>query len=701
MKRAFFLIFSLFFMMGADGLPPKAESMAKAKKMAFKESVKCAQGDAEACVSMGDRYLTGRGIGYDRSQARFVYDKACRAGSQRGCVLQSAMLLDSARLRDNRKALKLLQTACDSGDQFGCTWLGVMHTDARIVPRDVAKGMELFTAACDAGEAYGCLRMGEHSDSPEAAATAYETGCALSGEQACVRWGDALFEGTGTAQDYDRASALVYAWCIGGSWQACYAGGLHLKEARDREKVIEFACVNEGLCTVFGEHIEQGLYPFVQHRGRAQTAYRADCDQRSFRACNLLGDSLRRAPDDWSEAAEVYGGNCKANKANCSGSRCSEEIAASCTSLAGMYWSGVGVEKDYDKGAELYGRACEGMDDQGCAKHGYHLVHTAKGKADQLTEGLKHLRDTCLAGVSWACTAVADLREGRLGIEADPADAVVMLTKGCKAGDRDSCRGLVTSEARGMPGAEYETVLDIIDDACNRDEGSACATLADLVLHRDAEKSAAALARACELEDFEACLSLGDAQGLAIADGRCDSSDSRCSARAWMAQSGCGVKKDAKSATDLYTRACVAGSTGACAAKAELEGDVPGLREHCNVQTLAGCSALGASAAKGDRSAGIAVWRDACEHGDGESCVSLAEGLASGDGVAADLEEAAHIFERACAGNRPHRCDEMLVDTDSALRACAGLEALKVAAEAAPAAESEPAEDEAEEAKPE
>ena len=61
---------------------------------------------------------------------------------------------------DYQKAAQLYQKACDSGEAFGCSILGVLYKNGQGVNQDYQKAAELFLKACNSGEAFGCFSLG-------------------------------------------------------------------------------------------------------------------------------------------------------------------------------------------------------------------------------------------------------------------------------------------------------------------------------------------------------------------------------------------------------------------------------------------------------------------------------------------------------------------------------------------------------------
>lgn len=115
----------------------------------------------EACHALGMRYMQGRSVSRDKSQAAGQFGRACEAGYVPGCV-DAGILLEAT---DPFTAAERFEEACDAGDGRGCTKLGLAmlggltseQQKAAGVTADRAKvGVDALMTGCDAGWPAGC-----------------------------------------------------------------------------------------------------------------------------------------------------------------------------------------------------------------------------------------------------------------------------------------------------------------------------------------------------------------------------------------------------------------------------------------------------------------------------------------------------------------------------------------------------------------
>lgn len=64
--------------------------------------------------------------------------------------------MDAHANGDYKKAVELLNKACDSGEAKGCTFLGTLYQYGQGVKQDYKKAVELYQKGCDGGEQLGC-----------------------------------------------------------------------------------------------------------------------------------------------------------------------------------------------------------------------------------------------------------------------------------------------------------------------------------------------------------------------------------------------------------------------------------------------------------------------------------------------------------------------------------------------------------------
>jgi uncharacterized protein len=146
-----------------------------------KASVKCAAGDASACVTLGMLHERGR----DGAFAVAAYQKACDRNNGEGCGLLAAMYLDGDLVaKDVTRASSLFDKACELHHSESCTWLGHMlrmGTDGAV---NAAQSTKLYTRGCDMNDSFACYWLA-----------------------------DAHLEGRGTPKDPARAALILKRLC--------------------------------------------------------------------------------------------------------------------------------------------------------------------------------------------------------------------------------------------------------------------------------------------------------------------------------------------------------------------------------------------------------------------------------------------------------------------------------------------------------
>jgi hypothetical protein len=140
----------------------------------------CDDGQAFACRSLGEWYLTGndwlpknpaRSPDYFK-RANTLNTAYCDKGGKgalmacmelsRAYEAGQGLPKDPARAAALvKKASGLSQVECDKGSQDECVTLGLHYWGAIGLPKDLARAAALFKKACDAGEPSGCTQAKE------------------------------------------------------------------------------------------------------------------------------------------------------------------------------------------------------------------------------------------------------------------------------------------------------------------------------------------------------------------------------------------------------------------------------------------------------------------------------------------------------------------------------------------------------------
>jgi len=289
---------------------PKSESgkLAAAKvteiEQRKKDAVVAANEKARAAFHLWDG--DGDGGAKDRVGAQKVFVDTCGHGSQLGCAGLSLTYLDGVNGtgKDFKKALALLQPACDAKIGRACSALGNVYSLAEGVPKDESKAADLYKVACDANEARGCHQLGLFY---------------------------ALGKG-GLPKDEPHAFALLKSACDAGRSDACHITAVAYRH---------------------GDGTPKSTADALKYAQRACEGSHGD---RSGDGCNFLAGFYERGegvPKDSKKAAEL------------TKDACDLESASGCATLAAFLMRD-SVPLDFKGAHQAAAKACDGDDADGC-----------------------------------------------------------------------------------------------------------------------------------------------------------------------------------------------------------------------------------------------------------------------------------------------------------------------------------------------
>lgn len=111
----------------------------------------CKEGKFDACAAAGEMYINNK----DFIAAREILSPACDSGYQDACVQYGKSLeADGAPGKDEKRAKKLYETACEKGSALGCEHLGLAIGSS--APQQAVGYMR---KACEM-DAWRCFRFG-------------------------------------------------------------------------------------------------------------------------------------------------------------------------------------------------------------------------------------------------------------------------------------------------------------------------------------------------------------------------------------------------------------------------------------------------------------------------------------------------------------------------------------------------------------
>lgn len=139
------------------------------------DHIACAEGRKSAC----DRRLTA---------AR----ASCEGGDLEGCVLLG-IIFQGGDQPDEAESVRLFLRACDGGNGSGCWYLGNAHANGRGTAKDPARARDAYDRGCMLKRENACIALGDmYSDGGALhdrtkALAAYDAGCAIPYKGACDR----------------------------------------------------------------------------------------------------------------------------------------------------------------------------------------------------------------------------------------------------------------------------------------------------------------------------------------------------------------------------------------------------------------------------------------------------------------------------------------------------------------------------------
>lgn len=205
---------------GVASIPHRADGLVAQGLLTLERH--CGDGDADACLDLGDTHASGTVVARDAQLASALFQKAAQ----------------------------LLKGRClaPDGDRWACFQLGELHEQGTQLAKDPRlagvyrqSAMEVIKKDCDGGEVQSCLDLAEHYErgqqvprdetrAQEAyrnAAAVMERRCAdpdaipSVAAEICRQAGDLYRDGKGVEQNSQRALALYKSACEKGDREAC------------------------------------------------------------------------------------------------------------------------------------------------------------------------------------------------------------------------------------------------------------------------------------------------------------------------------------------------------------------------------------------------------------------------------------------------------------------------------------------------
>lgn len=115
----------------------------------------CGEKEFAACAALGEIYIKDKNF----AAAREILSPACKDGYPDACAIYGLSFeAKAAEDRDERRAVSLYESACESGSAIGCEHLGISYKDGS----DVERGLSYLRKACKI-DARSCFSLGVSS----------------------------------------------------------------------------------------------------------------------------------------------------------------------------------------------------------------------------------------------------------------------------------------------------------------------------------------------------------------------------------------------------------------------------------------------------------------------------------------------------------------------------------------------------------
>lgn len=307
--------------------------------------------------------------------------------------------------------------------------------------------------------------------------------------------------------------------------------------------------------------------------------------------------------------------------------QCSAGDAASCYNLATLLSREPGGKRDDKRVRELYAKACEGGNAEGCLYAAYSMPRDAEVKARDALYA-----KACELGHAMACRVLGQALLSRAK-DGDPAQGMASLGRGCHLADSFACGSLAGVYLFGSTGIakDVKKGIGILNASCEKGNWRDCWNLGRYLTRCEASTGGLSMVDADACKSFEAPDPVAGAVALERA---CNNGGvAACHQAGWFLHKGKNGPKDLGRARMMYERACP---------KTSFNWD--------------GCLALADMYDKGEGVAADPVKaREYLEQVctlrmnlGGKACVRIASYYERGKGVAKDPAKVLEYYKKAC-----------------------------------------------------
>lgn len=238
-------------------------------------------------------------------------------------------------------------------------------------------------------------------------------------------------------------------------------------------------------------------------QAQAQKLFQDACDHQNSLGCAGLGITYMAGVDGT--------GKDGAKGVKLLTAACESKVGRACSALSVVYASGLGVEKDTIKAAELAHAACDMGEERGCAQYAGRLFTGEDRVLKDPQQGFKLAKAACDGGVSSGCAILNVAYTRGDGTERNPAEAQNALQKACDLEDGASCMRLAVQYFGYGDAKPSEKAAAMVTRACELGEQRACSDLAGRMLEgsgavqQDKARAQVLAEAACSKDDTYGC----------------------------------------------------------------------------------------------------------------------------------------------------------------------------------------------------
>lgn len=165
----FFLIASILIFwpcIPASAIPARLQ---QTEEEVTRITTECAGGKPDSCTQLGLLYAHGQGVAKDEKRAAKLYQRACDAGHAPGCFHLGLMYEEGGRIaKDNRWTAQSFKKACDSGHTEACSALKKLQVTAVVGTQSAPRRKDIPAIARDARGAVVSIVMADKDGHPTA-----------------------------------------------------------------------------------------------------------------------------------------------------------------------------------------------------------------------------------------------------------------------------------------------------------------------------------------------------------------------------------------------------------------------------------------------------------------------------------------------------------------------------------------------------